>query len=458
MSPERREPALEMGLEDRAVAGRRQMPPPQSTGRGSATGEKHLFGDCERRVPDPADPPPLSKANELVSGDAVGRRSNVDEIEQPAQREMRPRVCGEGQRVHRVGQSLDPVNTASAGHRRLEKLLGDRRRIPVGPFRLVVQLDHERRAWPPERSEMVDPGEDRRVAHLNEAGGEEGALGRRGVVGEQVDVAERTQPRFRVAERDLVSLHQDEPAVEGFTGCPQQRLRAARGRNGAELLLCSIGYRLAEAPQPTDLEGLEPVSAQIGERRRLRGELLDPAPQAVRAQGLRLREGTSGDGLEPPAEHRPSPLRRHPSRRVTSARRSHKARTETQRHLRLDEAEREIVREPQPRQQPRIRSGTERHEPGLALEMMERKRLPSVVRGHFEPFGVNDPNARERRMRGELVIEDAHQLRVNAGACENRVEGVLVREVRRIVRRSIADHRPTDVDMGLRFLQLLQHA
>ena len=89
------------------------------------------------------------------------------------------------------GGIFTPCTTGTAAAKRIRLVGGDGRSI--GQFGREVQLDAQRQTGPPERAEVVDVLELRRIVDLFEAPCDQLRLGFGRILDQQVEIAERAQ-------------------------------------------------------------------------------------------------------------------------------------------------------------------------------------------------------------------------------------------------------------------------
>lgn len=141
---------------------------------------------------------------------------------------------------------------------------------------------------------MVDVAEEARVAHGPEAGGQQCALRPLGVRDEDVDVAERPEPRLGVELGKHRTLHQNDRAVVCLTHAPQEQGRA-QGHGSRELLVVNElpVDRAALKAKASRGQQLQAVPPEVVDGRRPLDELVDRAPELGRRSDPRcqLRDG-----------------------------------------------------------------------------------------------------------------------------------------------------------------------
>ena len=181
---------LEMRLEHAALAHQREVSSPRARAdRHRAAVEKRLHRRV-RRPPQLCEAPGACKPSKLVVFDSLRDGGDVHDVEKPPQRDVRPGMGCEDERVVRRPQRLDAVDTGRAGHGGRQELLDRGARRPSTQFGRSVDLDHERHLRPDDRPQVMDVAIELLVPGQLEAGREESALHRRCIRHEKIEVPE----------------------------------------------------------------------------------------------------------------------------------------------------------------------------------------------------------------------------------------------------------------------------
>jgi hypothetical protein len=277
-------------LEHVALAHDADVPRPDRRAGRDARPEERRVDRRVRRPPERGDAPRARGRADLVRVGLARRGGDVDEVAQPPQRLVRPRMRREQERVVRRRRREDPVHADPRRHRGRDHLVRRRRRGPLDPLRAVVHLEQERDSRPDERAQVVDVPVELLLPGLDESRGEELVLEAPCVRDEQVDVAVAAQRRIRVARADLRPLEDHERAVAALADAAEQERDGQRDDRRLPLLLDEVaGHEPPERAPAARREELEVVRAQPVEVACAVDERVDGVPEAAVDSSRRRR-------------------------------------------------------------------------------------------------------------------------------------------------------------------------